>query len=923
MTAHKRDGDRRSDPPQRIATVVAATVMAAAASILLSAAAAPVKLVGVSAQGNAVLIEATEPVAYSVNRPDPLTVVIDMRNVSVSDARNDVSRQGPIAGVRLEQANGVDGRSVARVHLSLSKPSEYRVRSARNTIRVELSPAEVAAAPSPVRRADAADASATSVAPVTPRPVSPEPKPAVEKASAPAAPKPMAVSATSVLANPAATGGVAAARMLESVRTNRSAATTTVVLAGDGLLTPARVTESENAPRRLVLDFPNVGSKAPAQTEIDSALVKKVRVGLNSHEPLVTRVVMEIDASATYHVERSGDGGRDLAVVFGRVQAPATVMLAPQEVPGGAVEQEPPISMEQAIANAAAITSPAAGPVTTLVAKPEVVTPAAPAPAPAPSSRSNAPAPANPVDPMSALNLVGPQATRKSEYVAAPRPSPLVAPPAAQASTQQAAIPVPPATSVAPPVTSAAPPVSQPQATLQQQPVPSRPLVTAQTPAPQTPTTPSGGQPVPGQADKKYTGHPISMDFQGVDLRAVLRAFAEPSGLNFIIDPDVQGSVDMVLTEVPWDQALEVILRANQLDYTVDGTIVRIARIDTLKRENDSRQALAKSVADAGSLQVRTFALSYARATSAAPLIKKAALSPRGDVQIDDRTNTLIITDLPAKLDMAANLISTIDRAEPQVEVEARIVQTSRDFARAIGVQWGLNGRVMPDLGNTTSLAFPNRGTLGGRLGTQSPVDPRATNLEQTGSVISMGVPDASTAIGLALGAVNGAFNLDVALSALERTGKGRVLSTPRLTTQNNIEAEVAQGIQIPIQTVANNTVTVSFKDAVLVLKVTPQITAANTVIMRITIENATPDFSRQVNGTPPIDTQRANTQVQIDDGATTVIGGIFVSQEQTSTEKTPVLNRIPLLGWLFRRDRVEDESRELLIFITPRILKG
>jgi type IV pilus assembly protein PilQ len=672
------------------------------------------------------------------------------------------------------------------------------------------------------------------------------------------------------------------------------------------LLTPARVTESENAPRRLVLDFPNVGSKAPVQTEIDSALVRKVRVGLNSHEPLVTRVVMEIDASATYHVERSGDGGRDLAVVFGRVQTPATVMLAPQEVTGGAVEPEPPISMEQAIANGASITSPAAGPVTTLIAKPEV---AAKPPATAVTA---APAPA---DPMSALNLVGPPVPPKSQFVAPPRSSPLVAPPVAQASAQQATIPPPPAPSVAPPAT-------QPQAAPQAQPVPSRPVVTAQTP-PQPPSTPPSGQPVPGQAEKKYTGHPISMDFQGVDLRAVLRAFAEPSGLNFIIDPDVQGSVDMVLTEVPWDQALEVILRANQLDYTVDGTIVRIARIETLKRENDSRQALAKSVADAGALQVRTFALSYARASSAAPLIKKAALSPRGDVQIDDRTNTLIITDLPAKLDMAANLISTIDRAEPQVEVEARIVQTTRDFARALGVQWGLNGRVMPDLGNTTSLAFPNRGTLGGRLDTQSPVDPRATTLEQTGSVINMGVPDASTAIGLALGAVNGAFNLDVALSALERTGKGRVLSTPRLTTQNNIEAEVAQGIQIPIQTVANNTVTVSFKDAVLVLKVTPQITAANTVIMRITIENATPDFSRQVNGIPPIDTQRANTQVQIDDGATTVIGGIFISQEQTSTERTPGLHRLPLLGWLFRRDRVEDESRELLIFITPRILKG
>jgi type IV pilus assembly protein PilQ len=229
-----------------------------------------------------------------------------------------------------------------------------------------------------------------------------------------------------------------------------------------------------------------------------------------------------------------------------------------------------------------------------------------------------------------------------------------------------------------------------------------------------------------------------------------------------------------------------------------------------------------------------------------------------------------------------------------------------------------------PDIGNTTNLAFPNRGTLGGRTGAvNGPVDPRATELESTGNAVNLAVPGATSAIGLALGAVNGAFNLDVALSALERTGKGRVLSTPRLTTQNNIEAEVAQGIQIPIQTVANNTVTVTFKEAVLLLKVNPQITTAGTVIMRITIENASADFSRQVNGIPPIDTQRANTQVQVDDGATTVIGGIFVSREQTSTERTPILHRIPLLGWLFRRDTNSDESRELLIFITPRILKG
>jgi type IV pilus assembly protein PilQ len=171
------------------------------------------------------------------------------------------------------------------------------------------------------------------------------------------------------------------------------------------------------------------------------------------------------------------------------------------------------------------------------------------------------------------------------------------------------------------------------------------------------------------------------------------------------------------------------------------------------------------------------------------------------------------------------------------------------------------------------------------------------------------------------MGAVNGAFNLDVALTALERSGKGRILSTPRVTTQNNVEAEITQGVQIPVQTVANNTVTVTFKDAALTLKVTPQITAANTVIMQISLENATP--GNPVQGIPSIDTQRALTRVQVADGNTTVMGGIFVSREQNTIDRTPVLHRIPILGWLFKRDGASDESRELLIFITPRILKG
>jgi type IV pilus assembly protein PilQ len=387
----------------------------------------------------------------------------------------------------------------------------------------------------------------------------------------------------------------------------------------------------------------------------------------------------------------------------------------------------------------------------------------------------------------------------------------------------------------------------------------------------------------------------------------------------------VQGRVNVLLNDVPWDQALDQILRANKLGYTVEGNILRIAPLSVLADEQSAQQKLGEAKALAGELRVQTFPLSYAKGESLSPLLTQSALSQRGKIQVDSRTNTLIITDLPDRLQTAQQLIATLDRPEPQVEVEARVVQTTRDFARALGIQWGFNGRANSTIGNTTGLAFPNSGSIGGRVsGTQGPIDPRgAGTADNAATAVNFPAAAASSAIGLALGSINGAFNLDVALTALENTGKGRILSTPRLTTQNNQRAEVAQGVQIPIQTVANNTVSVQFRDAVLSLEVTPQITMSNTVIMLIALQNATPDFSRQVNGIPPIDTQRANTTVQVNDGATTVIGGIFTSTETSANDRTPVLYRVPILKWLFQRNSLTDISRELLIFITPRILRG
>ncbi len=431
------------------------------------------------------------------------------------------------------------------------------------------------------------------------------------------------------------------------------------------------------------------------------------------------------------------------------------------------------------------------------------------------------------------------------------------------------------------------------------------------------PQLPPGGQAPAGVV--RFNGHPVNLDFQGADLRTVLRTFADISGLNIVIDQSVQGAVDVSLHEVPWDQALDIILRDHKLGYSVDGTIVRIAPLTVLADEESQRRKLSEERALAGDLEVLTRPLSYAKATELTPLLTRTALSLRGDIQVDPRTNTIIIRDLPSRLQSAAQLIDTLDRPQPQVEIEARIITTTRDFARRIGVQWGFNGRVAPELGNTTGLAFPNQGALGGRTGgVQGPAGGDAAS-----TAVSLGVGTASSAIGLALGSVNGAFNLDVALTALEESGNGRILSTPRVATQNNVPAEITQGVQVPIQTVANNTVTVSFRDAALKLNVTPQITAANTVIMNIVLENSAPDFSRAVGGIPPINTQRAVTSLLVSDGQTSVIGGIYINARDSSNDRTPGLYKIPILGWLFQRRELTEESRELLIFITPRIIKS
>jgi type IV pilus assembly protein PilQ len=437
---------------------------------------------------------------------------------------------------------------------------------------------------------------------------------------------------------------------------------------------------------------------------------------------------------------------------------------------------------------------------------------------------------------------------------------------------------------------------------------------------------------------REYTGDLISLDFKDGDIQDIFRLFADISGLNIVVQPGVQGRITLKLTEVPWDQALELILKTNKLGYAVEGNVIRIAPLTELAQEETDRRRLAEEKALAGDIFTQTRVLSYAKASEIDDLLQRN-LSPRGDIVIDERTNTVIYSDLAERVASITELIDTLDTPIPGVEIEARIVVTSRTFARRLGVQWGFTSNQTQALGNTTELVFPNRVQLDGQSlgstaerqfnappaegGIAAPQFTEGTTVVQRGYAVNLPFAGAPTgALGISLGSITGAFGIDAAISAAESRGQVRIISAPKIITQNNKPAEIKQGVTFPVQVVANNTITVQFKDAVLELQVTPQITSADTIILDIQVNNDSLDFGRAVNGIPSIVTQAATTQVLVDDGSTTVIGGVFVNTENKNETYVPLLHRIPFLGYLFKSNTKETENRELLIFLTPRIRK-
>ncbi len=424
-----------------------------------------------------------------------------------------------------------------------------------------------------------------------------------------------------------------------------------------------------------------------------------------------------------------------------------------------------------------------------------------------------------------------------------------------------------------------------------------------------------------GEREVGYSGEIIgAMKFKDADLRDVIFWIADFAGLNVVFDPEVRGSVTCDFRYVPWDQALDLILRQNKMGRTLEGNILRIAPVSTLTREEEERRKLEESRELAGPLQTKYYELSYARASDIQSLLQ-GKISTRGELIIDERTNTLIISDVVDRFDLLEQLIAVLDTPTPQVSIEARVVEATSNFVRNLGIQWGFRGSMDPFYGNQTSLQFPNRIAADGAIIPQG-ITTRGIGGPLGGYAINLPAPSFNTALGLSFANVLDTARIDLALSALESTGDGRIISSPSVTTQNNHQAEIIQGRQIPVQTVANFTTSVQFRNAALELRATPQITAEGTIIMDIEIKNDAADFANLVNGIPPITTQSAQTRVMIPDGGTTVIGGIYRTEDSISREKVPFLHKIPIIGMFFKNFARTKQHRELLIFITPRIIQ-
>jgi type IV pilus assembly protein PilQ len=421
-------------------------------------------------------------------------------------------------------------------------------------------------------------------------------------------------------------------------------------------------------------------------------------------------------------------------------------------------------------------------------------------------------------------------------------------------------------------------------------------------------------------AEKRYTGRKLSLDFKDADIKNVLRLIAEVSNLNIIAGDDVKGTVTIRLVEVPWDQALDIILQSNDLGKVRIGNVVRVAPIDKLKKEEEDTLAARRAKEKLEDLGTELIPVNYATAKNLEGQVK-GILSERGSVTVDERTNVLIVKDIKSGIDAAKDLVTSLDTKTPQVLIEARIVEANADFTKELGVVWG--GTAEKRHGSTTTVYDPATGTW-------SLVPSKGT------STISGGLLGTDTLINLPLDAPRGAISfgwlsqtvglksLDITLQALEDSGGGKVISSPRIATLDNTEAYIERGDRIPyLKITEEGTVTTEFIEANLKLIVTPHVTNDGNIKLKIKASNDEPDFDRTVGGVPTIKKKEAVTEVLVRDNDIVVIAGVYDLDEGKSQRGVPFFSRIPVLGWLFKYEKKTFVKEDLLIFISPKVLKN
>jgi len=666
----------------------------------------------------------------------------------------------------------------------------------------------------------------------------------------------------------AQTPGAGAARAaLEKVSVVRGDTGVLVEMRTKGAITP-RV-ETLTSPARLVVDLPNTVAGTPVKRiPVGDAGVAAVRIGTDASA--TTRVVVDLERPCNYELVPGPGDSFTLKLSSGVAQAQTAPAPAPASAPVTTAALAAPAPSKTGSAKAVAQNF--------VVLDPTYAPKQAAAPVETPARTVEA-----------ASKFV-----ERPEGNLLPSSNSTIEPQQAASSSNQASTPAaaPAAPAVEPAVNLAAEQKTHPQQ---------------------------------ATSGPKYTGEPISVNLKDVDLKDFFRLIHEISGLNVVLDPDIKGNLTIVLDDVPWDQALDIVLKNNSLSRQLDGNVLRIASVDTLRKEAEARRAQREAEALAVDKVTVTRFLSYAHSKDVMITVKKF-ISQRGEVVADERTNAIIINDIPSVIPPIDRLLTQLDRKTQEVEIEARVVAATRSFARDIGTQLGFGwGNSASAVGGASSVGTSPLGVFGG-----SPLYPIVGTSAPTGSTLNQiplfsNMPAIGPTSGFSFQTSSNSVRLDAILTMAESRGLLKILSRPRVVTQNNIQAVVKQGVRVPVVTSSqlNGPATTTYIDAFLRLTVTPQITIENTIFLNVDVENTTPNFGQEVNGNPTLITQQATTQVLVTDGGTVVIGGVIQTSNSINYQQVPLLGSIPWLGNLFKHQTVNSSNQELIFFITPRIVQA